>query len=380
VVRWRRSSAAFLQLEKDNVELVEVDVAGHVARRDPELIGRAVLKGLLDGVTVQAVNLVNARLVAAERGLEVVIRTDETPPSGYSNLVTVTTQAGAGRKIIAGTVFDGAPRIVRLRDLHIEFIPEGHDLVLSYEDRPGMVGKIGSILGRHNVNIASMHVGRRTKRGRAIVVLLLDEDVPPEVMEEVSKAVEADFARVIRLDARSVEAGGPAASRASRARAALRGVRGGRPETEEGGLQVKRLVVQPGHRISLQRHRFRPSTGDRGGDYRIVISAGGGSPCAKSTPAAPDRKPRRAVVIIEVQHGPRVVSDIIAVTTTTAAQGADKGHLLLGARPLARERLPSRERPRARLRSWTLRRPAPFGGSEGSALLALDRGTRRRPR
>ena len=96
-------------------------------------------------------------------------------------------------------MFDGVPRIVRLRDLHIEFIPEGHILVLAYEDRPGMVGRIGSILGRHNVNIASMHVGRRTRRGRAIVVLLLDDDVPTEVMEEVSKSVEADFARVIRL-------------------------------------------------------------------------------------------------------------------------------------------------------------------------------------
>jgi len=190
-----------LQLEKDNVERVEVEVAGQVARRDPELIGRAVLKGLLDGVTAEAVNLVNARLVARERGLEVAISTDEAAPSGYTNLVTVTTQAGSGRKIIAGTVFDGAPRIVRLRDLHIEFIPEGHILVLSYEDRPGMVGKIGSILGRHNVNIASMHVGRRTKRGRAIVVLLLDEDVSTEVIEEISKAVEADFARLVRLGA-----------------------------------------------------------------------------------------------------------------------------------------------------------------------------------
>src|SRR5713101_4100326 len=187
-----------LQLEKDNVERVEVEVAGQVARRDPELIGRAVLKGLLDGVTAEAVNLVNARLVARERGLEVVISTDEAAPSGYTNLATVTTQAGSGRKIIAGTVFDGAPRIVRLRDLHIEFIPEGHILVLSYEDRPGMVG---TILGRHNVNIASMHVGRRTKRGRAIVVLLLDEDVSTEVIEEVSKAVEADFARLVRLGA-----------------------------------------------------------------------------------------------------------------------------------------------------------------------------------
>jgi D-3-phosphoglycerate dehydrogenase / 2-oxoglutarate reductase len=188
-----------LQLEKDNVESVEVEVAGHVAKRDPELIGRAVLKGLLGGVTAQAVNLVNARFLARERGVEVVIHTDEEAPTGYTNLVTVTTHAGSGRKIIAGTVFDGVPRIVRLRDLHIEFVPEGHILVLSYEDRPGMVGKIGTILGRRNVNIASMHVGRRTKRGGAIVVLLLDEDVPPEVMEEVSKAVEADFARVIRL-------------------------------------------------------------------------------------------------------------------------------------------------------------------------------------
>ena len=188
-----------VQLEPDNVERVEVALAGQVARRDPELIARAALRGLLEPVTAQAVNLVNAHLVARERGLEIAVHADEEAASGYTNLITVTTQAGPARKVIAGTVFDGVPRIVRLKDLHIEFIPEGHILVISYEDRPGMVGKIGSILGRHNVNIASMHVGRRTKRGRAIVVLLLDEDVAPEVVEEVEKAVEADFARVVRL-------------------------------------------------------------------------------------------------------------------------------------------------------------------------------------
>jgi D-3-phosphoglycerate dehydrogenase len=190
-----------VQLEKDNVERVDVAVAGEVARRDPSLIARGVLKGLLAPVTAQAINLVNAHLVARERGLEVTVSADEDAGSGYTNLITVTTQAGAARKIIAGTVFDGVPRIVRLKDLHIEFIPEGHVLVLSYEDRPGMVGRIGSILGRHNINIASMHVGRRTKRGRAIVVLLLDEDVPPEVIGEVSEAVDADFARVVSLAA-----------------------------------------------------------------------------------------------------------------------------------------------------------------------------------
>ena len=188
-----------LQLEPGNVERVEIEVGGHLARVDTELLGRAVLKGLLGRVTAHAVNLVNSHLIARDRGLAVEVRADAEAASGYTNLITVTTQAGTGRKTIAGTAFDGVPRIVRLRDLHIEFVPEGHILVLAYEDRPGMVGRIGSILGRHNVNIASMHVGRRTRRGRAIVVLLLDEDVPPEVMEEVSKSVEADFARVIRL-------------------------------------------------------------------------------------------------------------------------------------------------------------------------------------
>jgi D-3-phosphoglycerate dehydrogenase len=96
-------------------------------------------------------------------------------------------------------VFDGQPRVVRMRDLDMEFSPEGYILVLSYEDRPGVVGKIGSLLGRHNVNIAAMQVGRRAKRGRAIVVLSLDEDLTPAQIEELQTTVEADFARLIRL-------------------------------------------------------------------------------------------------------------------------------------------------------------------------------------
>src|SRR5438552_7915778 len=76
-----------LQLEKDNVELVEVDVAGHVARRDPELIGRVELKGLLDGVTVQAVNLVNASLVATERGLEVMEEVSKAVEADFARVI-----------------------------------------------------------------------------------------------------------------------------------------------------------------------------------------------------------------------------------------------------------------------------------------------------
>jgi D-3-phosphoglycerate dehydrogenase / 2-oxoglutarate reductase len=187
-----------VQLDPGRLERVDVRVAGAIADADPELLARAVLAGLLRPVMAGPVNLVNARLVAKERGLDVTVQREEET-GGYKSLLTVSTQTSAGLKVTAGTVFDGQPRIVRMRDLDMEFTPEGYILVLSYEDRPGVVGRIGSLLGRHNVNIAAMQVGRRAKRGRAIVVLTLDEDLTGEQIEELRAAVEADFARLIRL-------------------------------------------------------------------------------------------------------------------------------------------------------------------------------------
>ena len=187
-----------VQLDPEHLSRVEVTAAGALARSDPEILGRAVLAGLLGPVMAGPVNLVNAHLVARERGIALEVQREEEA-SGYASVLTVAVQTTAGRKVIAGTVFDGQPRVVQLRDLHIEFVPEGYILVLSYEDRPGMIGRIGSILGGLNVNIGSMHVGRRAKRGRAIVVLILDEDLTPEQVAAVARAVEADFARLIRL-------------------------------------------------------------------------------------------------------------------------------------------------------------------------------------
>ena len=187
-----------VQLDPEHLSSVEVKVAGALALRDPELLARSVLAGLLAPVMASPVNLVNAHLVARERGVAVTVTT-ESETHGYGSLLTVVTQTREGRKIIAGTVFDGQPRIVRLRDLNIEFTPEGYILVLSYEDRPGMVGRLGTMLGGLGVNIASMHVGRKVKRGRAIVVLILDEELSPPQLTEVARTVQADFARLIRL-------------------------------------------------------------------------------------------------------------------------------------------------------------------------------------
>ena len=187
-----------VQLDPGNVSDVQVTLGGGLALADSELLSRAVLAGLLRPVVANPVNLVNAHLVARERGIEVTVARDDDA-AGYSSLLSARVRTDEGQKLIAGTVFDGRPRIVRLRDMHVDFMPEGYILVLSYEDRPGMIGKIGSVLGRANVNIASMQVGRRTRRGRAIVVLILDEDLTNEQVAEVARAVDADFARLVRL-------------------------------------------------------------------------------------------------------------------------------------------------------------------------------------
>jgi hypothetical protein len=148
--------------------------------------------GDYDGLITRSGTSVTAELLDHAPRLRIVGR------AGVG-VLSIATETSDGRKITAGTVFDGQPRIVRLRDLDIEFAPEGYILVLSYEDRPGMVGRIGSILGRENVNIASMHVGRKSKRGRAIVVLILNENLSPAQVAEVARGVEADVARLVRL-------------------------------------------------------------------------------------------------------------------------------------------------------------------------------------
>jgi D-3-phosphoglycerate dehydrogenase len=187
-----------IQLDPGPLDRLEVSVGGAIVSEEPELIARAVIAGFLSPVVSRRVNLVNARAVAEERDL-VVRTTIDGDTRGYQSLVTVTTTTVHARRVAAGTVFDGKPKIVRLRDLDIEFSPEGYVVILSYEDRPGVVGRIGSILGRLNVNIASMHVGRHAKRGRAVMVLILDDELTEDQLTEVGRTVEADMIRLVDL-------------------------------------------------------------------------------------------------------------------------------------------------------------------------------------
>lgn len=187
-----------LQLMKGNLDRVTFGFSGAIAHLDCSPLTVSGLAALLGRVADQPVNMVNAGLVAERMGL-VVEERKSTLGGAFSNLVTLTLEGPGGARTVSGTLFEGTPRIVGLRDYAMDFMPEEHMLLLSYTDRPGMIGRIGTVLGQHDINIAFMNLGRRERKGEAMVVLSVDSPVPAPVLTELQKATEATFIQALHL-------------------------------------------------------------------------------------------------------------------------------------------------------------------------------------
>lgn len=172
---------------------VEIEFAGAVAREDTSVLRAAVIKGLLESIHEDRVNLVNAQLVAQMHGLEVAERKTPEAPR-HENLIAV-----KGARRVVGTVLLDQPHIVQLDDNWVDFAASGILLLTRHHDRPGMIGKVGTLLGRADVNIASMQVARDAPRGEAIMVLNLDDPVPASVFEQLQSELDIEWVKVVRL-------------------------------------------------------------------------------------------------------------------------------------------------------------------------------------
>ena len=131
------------------------------------------------------INWISAIPIAQERG----IRVDEsatTESQDFTILLTVTVKTDRGTRSVSGTILSqGAPRVVRIDDLSVDVQPEGHLLVFTNVDRPGVVGFIGTILGENKINIAQFQVGRKTPGGEAVSILMVDSPIPAAVLEKI---------------------------------------------------------------------------------------------------------------------------------------------------------------------------------------------------
>jgi D-3-phosphoglycerate dehydrogenase len=187
------------QLAPPNPNKITFTYNGKLARFDCAPLSVCGLAALLNHCSDQDVNMVNASLVARDMGIEVEsIRSTET--DSFSSLITLTLKSPKGSRTIAGTLFEGTPKIVKMRNFAIDFRPEHHMLVINYQDRPSLIGKIGTILGEANVNIGNMSLGRQEKAGEAMVVFSVDSPVDEETLQKVGEAVNALFIKAVHLN------------------------------------------------------------------------------------------------------------------------------------------------------------------------------------
>jgi len=188
----------YAQMTQDNIQRVEVVYGGEMTGFSTEVLTDAVLAGLLADISEDPVNVVNARLIARERGISVVeTRTDES--ADLTQLLTVRAESTAGTMEIAGTVMRGRPHVVRLGGFWFDFVAEGILLVSEHREQPGVIGQMGTLLGRHGISISFVQVGRQERGGHGLMVLGLDDALTEEVMVDMMTLPSIRSARVVRL-------------------------------------------------------------------------------------------------------------------------------------------------------------------------------------
>lgn len=171
------------QLLEGQLERITIEYYGDIISYPTSPLTAAVLRGLVGTISDEPVNFVNAPFFMQERG----VRVDELRSSeheNYANLITVVCQTSSRSRTLSGTIFaKNDPRLVRLDEYTFDALPKGHMLFYVNDDKPGIIGRIGTVMGTHRVNIAQMSCGRHEMGGRALTILNVDSEIPPEVIE-----------------------------------------------------------------------------------------------------------------------------------------------------------------------------------------------------
>jgi D-3-phosphoglycerate dehydrogenase len=175
----------YLQMFGGQVDEIELTYSGEVASMQLAPLTISCLIGFLQHVVGDGVNWVNAPYIAKARGIA-VRETSTTEVKNYNTLITLKGRSGKEEHQISGTLLNNEIRIVRIDEFLIEIVPALYTLMTTHLDVPGVVGKIGTLLGSEKINIASMQLGRKTVGGKAMMSLQVDNKISPETMQKVN--------------------------------------------------------------------------------------------------------------------------------------------------------------------------------------------------
>jgi D-3-phosphoglycerate dehydrogenase len=188
------------QIAEGPVKEISVSYAGDLADVDTAPLTRYVVQGVLaHHLGSDVVNVVNALHLAKTRGVNIVVSTTQAT-KGFTNLVSVTLKTNKEERTVAGALLNGfGPRITQIDKFPVDVEPQGHLLLISHHDKPGIIGRVGTLLGNNDINIATMQVGRKVIGGAAIMVLGVDKAVPKDVQAQVTALPDLNSAKEIQL-------------------------------------------------------------------------------------------------------------------------------------------------------------------------------------
>jgi D-3-phosphoglycerate dehydrogenase len=187
------------QLSEGQMSSIDIIYEGEIANYDTAVLKASTLGGLLERISEVRVNLVNANIIAKSRGLKV---TEHKNPvcENYGSLITVTVTTSAGVTTVAGTMMREELHIVRINDYWVDLVPTGGYFLFSdHQDRPGLIGAVGMITGNADINISFMQVSRLKPRGRALMILALDEPLKEEQQQQLLSLSDVYTAKVVKL-------------------------------------------------------------------------------------------------------------------------------------------------------------------------------------
>jgi D-3-phosphoglycerate dehydrogenase len=172
---------------------------GEISGYDTNALKAALLGGVLNRITEERVNVVNANIIATRRGIK-VIEQKETTCENYANLITLEVTTSNETITVAGTVLRGETHIVRVNDYWIDIIPTGgYFLFADHRDRPGLIGAVGKIAGDGDVNISYMHLSRLKPRGQALMILALDAPFSKEQIDKLLALPDVYSAKIVKI-------------------------------------------------------------------------------------------------------------------------------------------------------------------------------------
>ena len=187
------------QLAEGQMNTIQIKYEGEVTEYDTNILKAAILGGILEEISEERVNLVNANMIAAHRGLTVVEQKEATCKN-YASLFTIEITTSSSVTAVAGTVMRGELHIVRINSYWLDIVPSGGYFLFSdHLDRPGLISAVSKVTGDADVDISSMHVGRLKPRGQALMVLALDEPLTDEHIKQVLSIPDVYTAKLVKL-------------------------------------------------------------------------------------------------------------------------------------------------------------------------------------